>query len=97
MSLPELRETYAALQAQHREEFLIYNLPAAALSQVRCNYWDVRIAQISPLGAAALAQATQFGQMPLHRSHGALQRSSATPCHSSCTLSMGWLGAGHSC
>ncbi len=65
MSLPELRETYAALQAQHREEFLIYNLPAAALSQVRCNYWGVRIAQISPLGAAALAQATQFlGRCP---------------------------------
>ena len=59
MSLPELQETYAALQAQHREEFLMYNLTAAALSQVSCHHWIVDLAQVFPLGAAALTQAPQ--------------------------------------
>ena len=67
MSLPELRETYAALQAQHREEFLMYNLTAAALSQVSCICWNVKLAQIFIflLGAAVLAQAMQvLGECP---------------------------------
>ena len=65
MSLPELRETYAALQAQHREEFLMYNLTAAALSQVSCICWNVKLAQIFLLGAAVPAQAMQvLGKCP---------------------------------